>query len=108
MERAQERDPEARYDIVLADEKSSHLIERDHPLTVALAEAIQSVTGSAAAYGGGSWLADTASFGNLVPTVIFGPGREPVYMPNEWLADRGHRDRSAGLCRDRGNPACAR
>ena len=86
VERAQERDPEARYDIVLADEKSSHLIERDHPLTVALAEAIQSVTGSAAAYGGGSWLADTASFGNLVPTVIFGPGREPVYMPNEWLA----------------------
>ena len=86
VERAQERDPEARYDIVLADEKSSHLIERDHPLTVAMAEAIQSVTGSAAAYGGGSWLADTASFGNLVPTVIFGPGREPVYMPNEWLA----------------------
>ena len=40
----------------------------------------------AATYGGGSWLADTASFGNLVPTVIFGPGREPVYMPNEWLA----------------------
>ena len=86
VQRAQDREPEARYDIVLADEKSSHLIEREHPLTVALAEAIESVTGSAAAYGGGSWLADTASFGNLVPTVIFGPGREPVYMPNEWLA----------------------
>ncbi|CAN5247927.1 peptidase [soil metagenome] len=86
VERARERDPEARYDVVLADEKSSHLIERDHPLTVALAEAVESVTGRAATYGGGSWLADTASFGNLVPTVIFGPGREPVYMPNEWLA----------------------
>jgi acetylornithine deacetylase len=86
VERARERDPEARYDVVLADEKSSHLIERDHPLTVALAEAIESVRGRPATYGGGSWLADSASFGNLIPTVIFGPGREPVYMPNEWLA----------------------
>ena len=24
--------------------------------------------------------------GTWFPTVIFGPGREPVYMPNEWLA----------------------
>ena len=108
VERAQERDPEARFDIVLADEKSSHLIKRDHPPTVALAEAIQSVTGSAAAYGGGSWLADTASFGNLVPTVIFGPRPRAGLHAERMACDRGHRDRSAGLCRDRGNPACAR
>ena len=44
------------------------------------------MTGAEPAFGGGSWLADTASTGHLVPTVIFGPGREPVYMPNEWLA----------------------
>jgi acetylornithine deacetylase/succinyl-diaminopimelate desuccinylase-like protein len=86
VERASARDPEARYDVVLADQKSSHLIERDHPLTVALDKAFHAVTGQAAGYGGGSWLADTASFGRMVPTVIFGPGREPVYMPNEWLA----------------------
>ena len=86
VERANVREPEARYEVVLADEKSSHLIERDHPLTLALAEAFQSVTGNEPSYGGGSWLADTASFGRLVPTVIFGPGREPVYTPNEWLA----------------------
>jgi len=85
IERAQARDPEARYELVLADRKRPHLIERDHPLTVALAQAYQSVAGEEPEYGGGSWLADTASTGHHCPTVIFGPGREPVYMPNEWL-----------------------
>jgi acetylornithine deacetylase len=84
--RARATDPEARYDVVLADAKSSHLIDRDHPLSVALADGYRVVTGSDPHYGAGSWLADTASFGRIVPTVIFGPGREPVYMPNEWLA----------------------
>ena len=86
VERARAADPEARYEVTLADEKASHLIDREHPLTQALAEGFRIVTGSEPRYGGGSWLADTASFGRLVPTVIFGPGREPVYMPNEWLA----------------------
>ena len=36
-------------------------------------------------YSGGSWLADTASMGALVETVIFGPGGDPVYQPNEFL-----------------------
>jgi acetylornithine deacetylase/succinyl-diaminopimelate desuccinylase-like protein len=85
IERARARDPEARYELVLADRKSPHLIERDHPLTVALAQAYRSVVGEEPQYGGGSWLADTASTGHHCPTVIFGPGREPVYMPNEWL-----------------------
>ncbi len=85
IERATARDPEARYELVLADRKSPHLIERDHPLTVALARAHRSITGYEPRYGAGSWLADTASTGHLVPTVIYGPGREPVYMPNEWL-----------------------
>jgi acetylornithine deacetylase/succinyl-diaminopimelate desuccinylase-like protein len=86
IRRARERDPEARYEMVLADEKRAHLIARDHLLVQALAEAYRAVVGGEPAYGGGSWLADTASTGHLVPTVIFGPGREPVYMPNEWLA----------------------
>jgi len=85
VERAMARDPEARYEVVLADRKRPHLIDRDHPLTVALDQAYRSVTGEAPAYGGGSWLADTASTGHHCPTVIFGPGHEPVYMPNEWL-----------------------
>ena len=70
---------------MLADRKRPHLIERDHPLTVALDQAYRSVAGEAPEYGAGSWLADTASTGHHCPTVIFGPGREPVYMPNEWL-----------------------
>jgi acetylornithine deacetylase/succinyl-diaminopimelate desuccinylase-like protein len=86
IERARARDAEARYEVVLADQKNAHLIEREHPLVQALARAFRSVTGTEPRYGGGSWLADTASTGHLVPTVIFGPGREPVYMPNEWLA----------------------
>jgi acetylornithine deacetylase/succinyl-diaminopimelate desuccinylase-like protein len=85
IERALARDPEAAYELVLADRKRPHLIERDHPVTVALAQAYRSVVGEEPEYGGGSWLADTASTGHHCPTVIFGPGREPVYMPNEWL-----------------------
>ena len=45
VERALARDPEARYDVVLADRKRPHLIDRDHPLTVALDQAYRSVTG---------------------------------------------------------------
>jgi acetylornithine deacetylase len=85
IDRALSVDPEARYELVLADRKRPHLIDRDHPLTVALAQAYVSVTGESPAYGAGSWLADTASTGHHCPTVIFGPGREPVYTPDEWL-----------------------
>lgn len=85
IERAKERDPEARYALALADRKRPHLIEREHPLTLALAQAYRAVVGHEPGYGAGSWLADTASTGHHCPTVIFGPGREPVYMPNEWL-----------------------
>ncbi|MCC6224477.1 MAG: M20/M25/M40 family metallo-hydrolase [Thermoleophilia bacterium] len=85
IERARARDPEARYELVLADRKRPHLIARDHPLTAALARSIAAITGSEPRYSAGSWLADTASVGQLAPTVIYGPGREPVYMPDEWL-----------------------
>jgi acetylornithine deacetylase/succinyl-diaminopimelate desuccinylase-like protein len=86
VDRVQGRLPDARYEMVLADRKDSYLIERDHPLVTALADAYRVVTGDPPRYGAGSWLADTASFGKRVPTVIFGPGHDPVYTPNEWLA----------------------
>ena len=86
IDRARAIDPEASYELELVDRKAPHLIARDHPLVQTLAEAYRTVVGSEPDYGGGSWLADTASTGHLLPTVIFGPGREPVYMPNEWLA----------------------
>ncbi|MFN8217879.1 MAG: M20/M25/M40 family metallo-hydrolase [Solirubrobacterales bacterium] len=85
IDRAAAKRPDGRYEMVLADRKDSYLIERDHPLVEALDDAYQQVTGSAPRYAAGSWLADTASFGKQVPTVIFGPGHDPVYTPNEWL-----------------------
>lgn len=78
--------PDTRYEMVLADRKDSYLIEREHPLVQALDLSVEEVTGEAPRYAAGSWLADTASFGKLVPTVIFGPGHDPVYTPNESLA----------------------
>ncbi len=85
VDRAQSRVSDARYEMVLADRKDAYLIERDHELVQALDAAYEAVTGERPSYGAGSWLADTASFGKLVPTVIFGPGHDPVYTPNEWL-----------------------
>jgi acetylornithine deacetylase len=78
--------PDARYEMVLADSKDSYLIDRDHPLVQALHASLRDLTGEEPRYAAGSWLADTASFGKLVPTVIFGPGHDPVYTPNEKLA----------------------
>jgi acetylornithine deacetylase/succinyl-diaminopimelate desuccinylase-like protein len=74
--------------MVLADRKDSYLIERDHELVRALDGAFTEVEDIAPRYAAGSWLADTASFGRLVPTVIFGPGHDPVYTPNEFLEVR--------------------
>ena len=87
------RDPEARYELVLADRKNAHLIERDHPLTrQALAEAFRSVTGAEPAYGGGSWLADTASTGHLVPDSHLRP-RPGARLHAERVARRRGRPR---------------
>lgn len=85
VDRAAAKRPDGRYEMVLADRKDSYLIERDHPLVEALDSAYESVVGEKPRYAAGSWLADTASFGKQVPTVIFGPGHDPVYTPNEWL-----------------------
>jgi acetylornithine deacetylase/succinyl-diaminopimelate desuccinylase-like protein len=80
-----ERFPDTRYEMVLADRKDSYLIEREHPLVRGLHAAFEELEGREPRYAAGSWLADTASFGKLVPTVIFGPGHDPVYTPNEYL-----------------------
>jgi acetylornithine deacetylase len=78
--------PDTRYEMVLADRKDSYLIDRGHPLVRSLHDAFVEHEGAPPKYAAGSWLADTASFGGLIPTVIFGPGHDPVYTPNEWLA----------------------
>jgi len=88
VDRVAARFPDTRYDMVLADRKDSYLIDRAHPLVTALDEAYTELEGAAPKYAAGSWLADTASFGKQIPTVIFGPGHDPVYTPNEWLETR--------------------
>jgi len=85
IQRVAERHRDTRYEMVLADRKDSYLIEREHPLVRALHGAYEELEGEEPRYAAGSWLADTASFGKLVPTVIFGPGHDPVYTPNEYL-----------------------
>lgn len=79
------KDPELKTEMILADVKASHWISPDSPIVQFVRRAAEVVKGEPATLHGVSWLGDTASFGKLVPTVIFGPGREPIYMPNEYL-----------------------
>ena len=65
--------------------KSSYYIPAASPQVGWMSDAVQEATGVPAELSGVGWLGDTASFGHLVPTVIFGPGREPIYSANEWL-----------------------
>jgi acetylornithine deacetylase len=86
LERVQARDPQFQYSLELADLKKPHYIEPEQPVVQQLKVALETVKGSPAEYRAASWLGDTASFGHLIPTVIFGPGREPVYTANEYLS----------------------
>jgi len=79
-------DPDFGYELVLADEKSSYYIPASSREVGWLSDAAREATGTDPVVMGVGWLGDTASFGSLVPTVIYGPGREPVYEANEWLA----------------------
>jgi acetylornithine deacetylase/succinyl-diaminopimelate desuccinylase-like protein len=85
IQRVAAQEPAFRYKLVLADEKSPHLVDVRAPIVRYIRRASQIVQGGNADVVGMSWLGDTATFGSWVPTVIYGPGREPVYMPNEYL-----------------------
>jgi hypothetical protein len=50
-----------------------------------MANAVQLIKGQEPVLVTENWLGDTASFGNRVPTVIFGPGGPPVYCADEHL-----------------------
>lgn len=84
IDRVAARDPKFRYTMELADEKPPHMIDLDSPVVRYIREAAQIVQGESEVVGM-SWLGDTSTFGPWVPTVIYGPGGEPVYMPNEYL-----------------------
>ncbi len=51
-----------------------------------MADAVRLVRGEEPALVTENWLGDTASFGEKIPTVIFGPGGPPVYCADEHLS----------------------
>ncbi len=84
---AAEKDSRFRAEVVLADEKAGHLVDRDSEVVNLMREAVRAARpGQEPSVRVESWLGDTSSFGTLVETVIFGPGGEPVYSADENLS----------------------
>lgn len=73
-------------DVALVDVKNGYLASPDDEVIRLMSEAVRLVRGEEPALVTENWLGDTASFGNKVPTVIFGPGGPPVYCADEHLA----------------------
>ena len=88
LDAARSIDPRFRADVLLEDDKPGYLISDDAEVVRLMVEAVNGVRGddSGSELTVEGWLGDTASFGQDVPTVIFGPGGEPVYCPDEHLA----------------------
>jgi acetylornithine deacetylase len=85
INKAKARDSQINVEIKIADVKNFFMVPTDSKVVACLKDAWETVMGRPAQYRGGSWLADTASVGHCCETVIFGPGGEPVYQPNESL-----------------------
>ena len=86
LARAQKRDPRFRADVRLADVKDGYLASRDDEVVTNIRDAVRAIRSTEPTLQVAGWLGDTASFGAKVPTVIFGPGGEPVYCPDEHLS----------------------
>ena len=80
------RDARFRADVNLVDVKAGYLADPGDEVVRLMMSAVRQVRGSEPIPGVAGWLGDTASFGATVPTVIFGPGGEPVYCPDEHLS----------------------
>ena len=82
-----EKDPRFRAEVLLADEKAGHLVDRDSEVVDLMRDAVRAARpGHEPSVRVEGWLGDTSSFGPLVQTVIFGPGGEPVYSADENLS----------------------
>ena len=73
-------------EVTLADVKNGYLAKPGDPVVRLVTEAVRQVRGEEPVLVTENWLGDTASFGEKVPTVIFGPGGPPVYCPDEHLS----------------------
>ena len=85
LARALEAEPRLRFSIELADVKSGYLAAPEDTVVELMRSAVREVRGAEPPLVVENWLGDTASFGEKVPTVIFGPGGPPVYCPDEHL-----------------------
>lgn len=86
LAKAKEREPRFQAEVVLADVKSGYLAEPEAAVTMLMRRSVEAVRGEKADLQVAGWLGDTASFGPQIPTIIFGPGGEPVYCPDEHLS----------------------
>ena len=86
LAQAKKSDPrfEARFELV--DQKSAYVADPSSSVVQTMVDAVRQVRGAEPPLQAAGWLGDTASFGDRIPTVIFGPGGEPVYCPNERLS----------------------
>jgi acetylornithine deacetylase/succinyl-diaminopimelate desuccinylase-like protein len=75
-------------EVTLEDVKDGYLAKPGDEVVRLMVEAVRQVRGEQPRLVTENWLGDTASFGSLVPTVIFGPGGPPVYCPDEHLSIR--------------------
>ena len=85
LARARDTDPRFRAEVVLADVKNGYLADPEDEVVRLMRMAVREVRGEEPPLRVENWLGDTASFGDRVPTVIFGPGGPPVYCPDEHL-----------------------
>ncbi len=83
---AKQRDDRFAADVDLVDVKSPYVADPASPVVQTMVEAVRQVRGKEPQLMAAGWLGDTASFGGDVPTVIFGPGGEPVYCADENLS----------------------
>ncbi len=86
LEGAARRDPRFRAQVELADRKPPYVADPASEVVRTMVDAVRHVRGTEPELKAAGWLGDTASFGDRIPTVIFGPGGEPVYCPNERLS----------------------
>lgn len=85
LEQARLADTRLRAEVVLADVKAGYLADPEDEVVRIMRSAVNHVTGAEPPLIVENWLGDTASFGDRIPTVIFGPGGPPVYCPDEHL-----------------------
>lgn len=82
---ARDADPRFVADVRLADVKHGYLAGPGDRVVQLMAEAVRLIDGVEPTLVAESWLGDTATFGDQVPTVILGPGGPPVYCADEHL-----------------------